>query len=229
MILHAHASSRRLLWLLLSLVTVTTGACRPESGEKKRTEPAPAKAEAPAAEQPFEMHGIGGVEGENPAFDQSRQPAKFIAALAISPGQRIADVGAGLGYYTVRLSEAVGPTGQVVATDIDDDALAKLRARVSERKNIEVRKVPADDPGLEPGKYDLILLSEVDHFFADRVAYLTKLRAALTPNGRIAVTHLRAMRPPLVAAAQTAGYTIVSEYNDLPQHYLLFLQPASSQ
>jgi SAM-dependent methyltransferase len=225
----AQATPRHLARLLLCLVTATTGACRSESGEAKSREPTRAATEAPAVEQPVDLHGLGGVEGVQASYDQSRQPARFIAALGITPGQRIADVGAGLGYFTQRLSEAVGPTGQVVATDINDEALKRLRARMSERKNVVVRKVEPDEPGLEPGAYDLILLSEVDHFLSDRVAYLGMLRLALTPNGRIAVTHLRAMRPPLVAAAKQAGFAIVSEYDGLPDHYLLFLQPLSSQ
>ncbi|NOJ81105.1 class I SAM-dependent methyltransferase [Myxococcus xanthus] len=225
----AHATPRRLARLLLCLVTAATGGCRSEGGEEKRPEPSRTPTEAPAAEQPAGLHGLGGVEGVQASYDQSRQPARFIAALGITPGQRIADVGAGLGYFTQRLSEAVGPAGQVVATDINDESLKRLRARMSERKNVVVRKVEPDEPGLEPGAYDLILLSEVDHFLSDRVAYLTRLRLALTPNGRIAVTHLRAMRPPLAAAAQQAGYSIVSEYDGLPDHYLLFLQPASSR
>lgn len=211
------------------MVMATMGACRSEGGEGKRREPAQAPAEAPVSERPAELHGVGGVEGVQPSFDQSRQPAKVIAALGIVPGQRVADVGAGLGYFTPRLSDAVGSAGQVVATDINDEALARLRARMSERKNVVVRKVAPDEPGLEAGTYDLILLSEVDHFLADRVAYLVKLRSALTPNGRVAVTHLRALRPPLVAAAQEAGYSVVSEYEGLPDHYLLFLQPSVSQ
>ncbi|WP_083968092.1 class I SAM-dependent methyltransferase [Hyalangium minutum] len=208
------ATPRRFAWLWLCLMTITAGACR---SERTSTQ-----------EQPTELHGVGGVEGVDAAYDRSRQPAKLVAALGIAPGQRVADVGAGLGYLTLRLSDAVGPTGQVVATDINDEALGMLRTRVSERKNIVVRKVPPDAPGLEKDAYDLILLSEVDHFFSDRVAYLTQLRSALTPNGRIAVTHLRAMRPPLVAAAEAAGYSVVSEYNGLPEHYLLFLQPVVS-
>ncbi|WP_241759306.1 class I SAM-dependent methyltransferase [Pyxidicoccus parkwayensis] len=227
----AHVAPRRLTFVLLGVVTAALGACRSESGEAKHQEPAQkaAAAPVPAQEPPTELHGVGGIEGEQAAYDQSRQPAKFIAALGLSQGQHVADVGAGLGYFTPRLSEAVGPTGQVVATDINDEALALLRKRMSERKNVVVRKVSPDDPGLEPDKYDLILLSEVDHFFSDRVDYLNRLRPALTPTGRIAVTHLRAMRPPLVAAAQAAGYAITSEYNELPEHYLLFLQPAASR
>ncbi|WP_246356983.1 class I SAM-dependent methyltransferase [Pyxidicoccus fallax] len=208
---------------------LAAGGCRSEGGEGKRPEPALPPAEAAAKAPPSELHGVGGVEGERAAYDESRQPAKVIAALGLAPGQRVADVGAGLGYFIPRLSDAVGPAGQVVATDINDEALARLRARMAERKNVVVRKVGPDEPGLEPGAYDLILLSEVDHFLSDRVAYLTKLRSALTPNGRIAVTHLRALRPPLVAAAEDAGYSVVSEYEGLPNHYLLLLQPSSSR
>ncbi|MCP3140164.1 class I SAM-dependent methyltransferase [Pyxidicoccus xibeiensis] len=210
-------------------MTATTGACRRESAEEKPREPAAASAAPSAPKQPSDLHGVGGVEGAQLAYDEFRQPARFIAALGIAPGQRIADVGAGLGYFTPRLADAVGPAGQVVATDINDEALERLRARMSGRKNVVVRKVAPDEPGLEPGAYDLILLSEVDHFFADRVAYLRRLRPALTPNGRVAVSHLRAMRPPLVAAAEQAGYAVVSEFDGLPSHYLLFLQPASSR
>ncbi|RKG83012.1 class I SAM-dependent methyltransferase [Corallococcus terminator] len=223
--LRTQAASRHLMRWCLCLVTAASGACRSEGPQAERPEVPLASVPPPATEAPAELHGVGGVEGVTPAYDQSRQPARFVAALGLSPGQRIADVGAGLGYFTLRLSDAVGPTGRVVATDINDEALKRLRQRVSARKNVEVRKVAPDTPGLEPGTYDLILLAEVDHFLPDRAAYLESLRPALTPNGRIAVTHLRAMRPPLVAAAQAAGYAVVSEFNDLPVHYLLFLQP----
>ncbi|WP_223634338.1 class I SAM-dependent methyltransferase [Corallococcus sp. EGB] len=206
---------------------MVTAACACRSESKAEAPPAPVAATAP--EPSAEMHGVGGVEGVDAAYDRSRQPARFVAALGLSPGQRVADVGAGLGYFTPRLADAVGPTGQVVATDIDGEAIQRLRARMLGRRNVEVRKVEPDEPGLEGGAYDLILLSEVDHFFANRVDSLTRLRPALTPQGRIAVTHLRAMKPPLVAAAQAAGYAIVSEVNDLPDHYLLFLRPTVSR
>ncbi len=121
--------------------------------------------------------------------DRHRQPERVIAALGLVPGERIADVGAGRGYFTFRLAAAVGPTGRVVATDIDDHALATLRA--SATANVEVRKVTAADPGLEPASYDLVFLSEVDQYLPDRVDYLRRLGAALAPHGRIAVTNRR--------------------------------------
>jgi predicted methyltransferase len=155
--------------------------------------------------------------------DRIRQPHRVIAALGLTRGQRVADVGAGQGYLTFRLAEAVGPTGRVVATDIDESALAVLRARAP--AHVTARKVAANDPGLEPASYDMVLLSEVDHYLADRVDYLKKLGPALTPDGRIAVTNRRSFRAPLLAAAQRAGYRTVGEVTDLPAHFLVLLEP----
>jgi ubiquinone/menaquinone biosynthesis C-methylase UbiE len=161
--------------------------------------------------------------GSRESFDRYRQPAKVIASLDLQPGQRVADIGAGHGYLTFRLADKVGPKGLVVATDIDESALAALREHRAQ--NVAVRKVAPDEPGLEAGNFDLILLSEVDQYLPDRVTYLRKLRVALAPNGRIAVTNRRGFRPALVAAAEQAGYTIVGEVTDLPNHFLVFLRP----
>jgi predicted methyltransferase len=155
--------------------------------------------------------------------DRFRQPDRVVAALGLRAGQRVADVGAGQGYLTFRLADAVGPAGRVVATDIDDAALAVVRAQA--RANVIARRVAADDPGLEPAAYDLVLLSEVDHYLPDRALYLRKLRAALAPGGRIAVTNRRAFRAPLLEAAARAGYAIAGEVTDLPVHFLVFLRP----
>jgi predicted methyltransferase len=157
------------------------------------------------------------------ARDRIRQPARVVAALGLAPGQRVADVGAGRGYLTFRLAEVVGAKGRVVATDVDGRALAVVRA--AQRSNVVTRQVAADDPGLEAAFYDLVLLSEVDHYLPDRVAYLRKLRAALAPAGRIAVTNRRAFRVPLLAAAAEAGYTVAGEVTDLPFHFLVLLRP----
>src|SRR5215470_6697773 len=98
------------------------------------------------------------------AYDRYRQPDKLVAALGLTRGQRVADVGAGGGYLTVRLAAAVGPEGRVVATDIDDKALEVLRGRVAKLPNVVVRKVAPDEPGLEAESFDLVLLAEVDQY-----------------------------------------------------------------
>jgi predicted methyltransferase len=157
-----------------------------------------------------------------PSYDRYRQPERVVAALGLAPGQRVADVGAGRGYLTFRVAEAVGRGGLVVATDVDDGALDALRAhRVA---NVVARKVAPDDPGLEAGAYDVILLAEVDQYLPDRVAYLTRLRAALAPRGRVVVVNRMPFRAPTIAAAERAGYAIIAEVSDLPGQFLVTLE-----
>jgi predicted methyltransferase len=156
------------------------------------------------------------------AFDRYRRPDELIAALAIAPGARIADVGAGAGYLTARLAAQAGPTGRVVATDLEASALARI-PRTAGAAPIETRVVRPEDPGLEPGAYDLILLSEVDHLLADRAAYFQRLRQALARGGRLAVANRRLYRAPLVEAAGRAGLVLASEHRGLPAHFLVVL------
>ena len=172
---------------------------------------------------------IGGIEGENPSYDRSRVPEKVVGALGLKPGLRVADVGAGRGYLTFRIADAVRPSGRVVATDVDEDAVETLKIRAEGRPEVSVRQTSEENPGLEAGAYDLILMSEVDHFLHDRVTFLIKLRAALAPGGRLAVTHARALRPPLEAAARQAGFAVASEFDELPDHYLLIFAPVVGQ
>jgi predicted methyltransferase len=158
------------------------------------------------------------------AYDRYRRPEVLVAALGLHPGEVVADVGAGRGYLTHRLAAAVGERGRVVATDIDADALAHIGRAQPGEAPIEVRRVAPDDPGLERGHYDLILLSQVDHLLADRTDYLVRLARALDGHGRIAVTNRRLYRAPLVAAARKAGLPIVDERNDLVTHFLVLLE-----
>jgi len=160
-------------------------------------------------------------------YDRYRQPERVLAALGLARGQRVADIGAGSGYLTFRLLDAVGPAGRVVATDIDDKALAALRAHAPAPPNLVVRKVAADEPGLEAGAYDLVLMSFVDHYLRDRVAYLGKLRAALSDKGRLAVVNRGVFRDALVDAARRAGFAIVSEVTDLPGQFLVVFASSS--
>jgi len=163
------------------------------------------------------------------AVDRHRQPERVVAALGLAPGQRVADVGAGTGYFTFRLAAAVGPTGRVVATDIDDAALAALRAHRPALAQVVVRKVTPDDPGLEPRAYDLVFLAQVDQYLRDRAAYLARLRGALAPGGRVAVLNRRVFRDQLLAAAARAGYRVAAEVTDLPDHFLVLLVPGTAR
>ncbi len=168
------------------------------------------------------------ARGMSPAdYDLWRQPDAVVAALALEAGDKVADLGAGRGYLTGRLARAVGPGGRVVATDIDAGALAELAVRVpraADMAPIETRHVTADDPGLEDGAFDLVLLAEVDHLLPDRAAYLGRLRAVLAAGGHLAVENRLQHRQGLLAAAARAGYRVASRPAP-PGQFLVFLEP----
>jgi predicted methyltransferase len=154
-------------------------------------------------------------------YDTYRQPAKIVASLSLRPGMRVADVGAGRGFFTTRLAGAVGARGHVVAVDVDAAALAAIPPSPI----VETRRTAADDPQLESHRYNRILVAEVDHLLPDRVAYLRKLAQALTPDGFIAVCNRMLYRRPLLAAAEAAGLRATEVPLGLPAQFFIRLEP----
>jgi ubiquinone/menaquinone biosynthesis C-methylase UbiE len=165
---------------------------------------------------------------EQARFDKERNPAKVVEALKIGPGSRVADIGAGSGLLTIHLARAVAPNGRVVATDIDGQVLDLLHQRLAAAELadiVERRVVDADRPGLEPGLYDAILLSQVDHQFNDRVAWLKAAIPALKPTGRIVISNRVHIRPDSMADAQKAGLVLESESAPVPSHFIAVFVP----
>lgn len=124
--------------------------------------------------------------------EEFQQPQKVMETLALKAGERVADVGAGSGYFTVLVSEAVGPEGKVLATDIRQEMLDYLGNRLKEAQisNVELVLVPEDDPQLPAGGLDTILMVDVWHYIRDP-EYAKKLSAALAPGGRLVVIDYR--------------------------------------
>src|SRR5262247_686823 len=119
--------------------------------------------------------------------DQWQQRDRVIESLEIRPGDRVADIGSGGGYFTFRLAKAVGADGKVYAVDVDkelNDALAR-RAKDEGYANVEIILAKADDP-LLPSAVDLIFTSNTYHHLQNRTAYFANLKKYLKPNGRIA-------------------------------------------
>ena len=160
-------------------------------------------------------------------FDQERQPELLMRALGLKPGMTVADVGAGTGLLTVHIARAVFPGGHVVATDINPSVLEYLHARMEAAgfdTVVEPRVVQPAEPGLEADHYDLILLSQVDHYFDDRVAWLTKAAPALKATGRLAINNRMQHRAAAMAAAGSVGFQLVTEVNDLPGQFVAIFQ-----
>jgi arsenite methyltransferase len=126
---------------------------------------------------------------EGAGRDEWQQPDAVIALLGIGPGDRVADLGAGGGYFTFRLAEAVGESGRVYAVDVDDDMVGDLTRQMRERgaSNVSVVRAEPDDPELPDGEIDLVFVCDTYHHIADRPAYFRRVLADLAPNGRVAI------------------------------------------
>lgn len=116
--------------------------------------------------------------------------AQVVMDLArIGEGTTVADIGAGEGYYTVRLAERVGPRGRVLAQDIDREALNRLGNRVERERldNVSIKPGDPDDPRLPDASFDRVFLVHMYHEVAEPYAFLWNLRPALKPGGKVVV------------------------------------------
>lgn len=120
--------------------------------------------------------------------DQWQKPDKVIAALGLQPGNLVADLGAGGGYFTFRLAQEVAPNGKVYAVDVDRDMVALIAERAKKDASSIVEAVLArpDDPAL-PAPVDVVFTSNTYHHIDNRVAYFANLRKYLRPGGRVAI------------------------------------------
>jgi ubiquinone/menaquinone biosynthesis C-methylase UbiE len=134
---------------------------------------------------------------DRPEREKEEEPARLMEALKIQPGDVIADVGAGSGYFTFRLSERVGPKGKVYANDIQQEMLDIIAKRMKDKgvKNIEVVLGTESDPKLPAGAVDLILLVDVYHEFEYPYEMTQAMVRALKPGGRLVFVEYRLEDP----------------------------------
>ncbi|MGH0029782.1 MAG: class I SAM-dependent methyltransferase [Myxococcota bacterium] len=120
--------------------------------------------------------------------DGWQRPAQVVAALEVQPGQRVAEIGAGDGYWLPWLSQAVGAEGVVYAVEVEPEKVAALVERVHRDGLANVRVVHGryDDPLLPDGQIDLAMTCLTYHHIEERVDYFRRLQADLAPGGRVA-------------------------------------------
>ena len=121
--------------------------------------------------------------------DRWQRSGDAIAALSAKDGSVVAEIGAGAGYFALKLSRPVGPSGQVIAEDVRRFPLLFLRIRALLRgeHNVHVRVGDADDPGLPPESVDAFLIANTYHEFANPQRMLDHIARSLRPRGRIVV------------------------------------------
>jgi ubiquinone/menaquinone biosynthesis C-methylase UbiE len=124
---------------------------------------------------------------DDPARDAWQRPAEVIERLQVEPGSVVADLGSGTGYFESWLSRAVGPTGQVLALDVEPKMVEFVKERAAQQglTNVTARLVTSDDPGLLPGSVARVLIVDTWHHIDDRPRYAAKLAQALVPGGQI--------------------------------------------
>lgn len=158
----------------------------------------------------FVPHAAGQERLGNPDRDEwQRVPAVF-EALRVAPGRVIADVGAGRGYFTDRLSTAVGPTGRVFAVDIDERRVRGLRewAERVGRENVEAIHSRENDPELPPDSLDGALIVNAYHEMDEYEAMLAGIRKALKTGGRLVIIDEHPRDTTASRARQTSGHDI---------------------
>ena len=123
------------------------------------------------------------------ARDDRREAVTVMDLAAIRPGMTVADIGAGAGYYTVRLADRVGKKGRVLAEDIDRDALTRLGSRVEAEHldNVSIKLGTEVDPRLPAGSFDRIFMVHMYHEVGEPYAFLWRLRPALRQGGQVIV------------------------------------------
>ena len=189
------------------------------------------------ANHPFDDVPKWSAVFDDPRRDSWQKPDETVAALGITEGMTVADLGAGTGYFTKRLSVAAGETGTVYAVDVEPNLVVHLRDRAEREKARNVIPVLAslDDPRLPARAVDLVLIVDTFHNLDHRLAYIGRLRTRLREGGRIAIIDWKegklAQGPPpdhKLARAQVvkelteAGFELAAEPAiGLPYHYFL--------
>ena len=182
----------------------------------------------------FENAEYWAKDFDNPARDAWQQPDRVLAALELQPKLVVADIGAGTGYFAVRLARAV-PEGQVIATDIEPDMIRYITERAAREGlgNLRAVQTPPADPQLAPESVDRILVVDVWHHLGERVAYARALGRALRPGGKLAIVDFKRESrhgpPPehrltsdqIISELGAAGLTASLSATTLPEQYIV--------
>lgn len=143
------------------------------------------------------MSGADWLDREERAKEE--HPDDALAALDLKPGMAVGDVGAGTGYYSIRIAKRILPGGVVYANDIQTEMLQRLREHAAAQKvsNIQTILGTESNPMLPPGKLDLVILVDVYHEFSRPQRMLQGIRAGLKPGGRLVLFEYRKEDPAI--------------------------------
>ncbi len=184
---------------------------------------------------------------DRPEREREEAPARAIAALDIRPGQTVADIGAGSGYYTVRLAELLGPNGRVYATDVQPAMLTLIKKKLDaqgsgNRADVSLVLGTPTESKLPDGAIDLALMVDVYHELAAPQNFLRSLKRALKPHGRLVLIEfrkesawvpIREEHKMSIAEArmelEAEGFTFSRAIDVLPWQHILVFTPSAAR
>jgi arsenite methyltransferase len=189
--------------------------------------------------QMHELHNdpksyIGALE--DPKRDAYQKPHEVLTALNIKPGEVIADIGAGSGYFSFRLAHFVGAKGKVYAVDVSPDMVRYVNRRIRETKASNVVTILADndDPLLPDRSVNRFFICDVWHHVENQTKYLSLMKKMLKPGGEIIMIdfhkkelpigppmQMKIAREDLIKQMETNGFRLTKEHTFLPHQYFL--------
>jgi arsenite methyltransferase len=178
------------------------------------------------------MRNVKAEMFNNKAANPKNKPDQILDTLALREGQRVADIGAGGGYFSLRFAEGVGALGHVFAVDTNLDLLRYIEDKVIEKglRNIEIVHV-AEEALILPELVDLVFMRNVCHHIPNRVEYFAELKRILRPDGRIVIVEYRSAKrlsfrgvfghyvpsETLMEEMNKAGYILTDSFDFLPE------------
>ena len=190
-----------------------------------------------ATEQKLNYIDVWEKELKFPDRDEWQKPDEVVKSLNLKPGDVIADIGAGNGYFTKRFARAVGPGGKALGLDIVPSKVEYMRkdAERSGLNNYKALIIKSDDAQLDPGSVDVVFLCNTYHHLENRVDYLKRLSMSLKENGRVVIIDFYKKPMPVGPSSsdhklakevvleefQEAGYKLQHDKDLLPYQYYL--------
>ena len=177
---------------------------------------------------------------EDPKRDAYQKPQDVMVALGLRPGEVIADIGAGSGYFTFRLAHHVGHTGKIYAVDVSPNMILHINRRIRESKATNVVSILADpdDPLLPDASVNRFFFSNSWHHIENQTKYLSLMKKMLKPGGEIIIIDFHkkelAVGPPmamkiargdLIKQMESNGFRLTREHTSLPYQYFLVFVP----
>ncbi|MBI4687789.1 MAG: class I SAM-dependent methyltransferase [Nitrospirae bacterium] len=195
------------------------------------------KHHTPPSQQRFDNIDLWTKIFEDPARDKWQMPDEVIKNLNLKPGDVVADLGAGTGYFTRRLAVAVGPQGKAIGIEVEPNMVKYMEedAKKLNLKNYTARLVKYDDAGLEPNSVDVIFICDTYHHLEDRTNYFRKAARSLKPKGRVVVVDFYKKQLPVgpqdlehklsevmvIKEMWEAGYRLKRFLDFLPYQYFI--------